>query len=286
MALLDWLIPSQVQRDIQSYGRRPKTIDTMLTKEQFGEKYKGGSMSPWGILSGTEKYYFDVPEEFYGSDYAPTSGSGRGGYKTPGGTKLAGTKTKRGWEYEAKDYETALGRAYEDYEAQHARNLAAEAEMAPYSTLDPFSSESILSGLGGGAGETYLGQQYDLGPLAEGTIPTSGIGQAPELSPEMIRSLNPGDFRKLHTGAYQPFIERERGLAERQHAGRMSQAAGVGGGFAGYGRRDVAREAAEGSFLAASGDVLGEVGQKRAAGLQNIYDIMSGWGDIQSQYEG
>ena len=63
MVLLDWLIPSQVQRDIQSYGRRPKTIDTMLTKEQFGEKYKGGSMSPWGILSGTEKYYFDVPEE-------------------------------------------------------------------------------------------------------------------------------------------------------------------------------------------------------------------------------
>ena len=272
--MLDWLIPSQLQQDIQSYARQPKAQDPMLTMEEFLNKYEREVIDPWGMFGEMEDYYFDVPQDYYDDPV------GQGYSATAGGSSLQRTRTGTGWKYEAGSPEYARRAAYKDYTEQYQRNVEREAEMTPYSTIDPFSAGSIISGLGGGVGETYLGQQ-GIGPGVGGP---SDIAPDVQLSPEMVNPLKVQDLRKLHTGYWQPLIQSQGDVLEKQHTGRMAQAGGVGSGFAGYGRRDVARELAEGSYLKERENIYSGIGERRAGALGDIYGQMESWRDVQDIY--
>jgi hypothetical protein len=141
--------------------------------------------------------------------------------------------------------------------------VAANMGYKEAATMDPFSPESIAGGLTG-VGLKYQAGQLDVDPA------------------KMIQPLSIGGLRKMHTGAYSDYLGQRRDPLEKQLSSKLATAAGAGGDFAGYGRRQELGDVARGSFMEKVGDIYGDIDRQREAATQSTYDIMKTWEELPS----
>lgn len=117
---------------------------------------------------------------------------------------------------------------------------------------------------------------------AQGDIFGGGMfpGEKGKEDPEAFTAFTPEMFKKLRTEYYQPELEEKRGSLIDQLIGKQRKARAVGGGFAGYGGREAASQAVETGYRGGVEDIYAGIEQKKAAGLQSIYDVLSQYEEI------
>ena len=239
---MSYLTPDWLMQDIGQLLRP-------MSEEAFKEEGIGEQKSK------TTRYYVDaegnrVTEDAKGH---PISATGWGWYEeetSPGGGTtlrygmIPGLEQKystSSWaEYEGEQYGT-MGEAYGAYKSQLP-----------------------------GAGETI----FDPASFVGGIETAQGMDVGTE-DPEAFTAFTPEMFKKLRTEYYQPELEEKRGSLIDQLIGKQRKARAIGGGFAGYGGREAASQAVETGYRGGVEDIYAGIEQKKAAGLQSIYDVLS-----------
>ena len=92
--------------------------------------------------------------------------------------------------------------------------------------------------------------------------------------PGMFTAFTPEMFRKLQPGYYQEDVEEGRTSLLDSLTGKVAKAKGLGGGFAGYGKRERQKDIAKESYLGGMESIYSGIGEKSASALQNIYDVL------------
>ena len=128
-------------------------------------------------------------------------------------------------------------------------------------------------------GPTSYGQQvgniFDPASFLGGVERAQGIGPENAHSPEMFTRFTPDMFKKLRTENYQDEITEEKGSLVDSLWANRNKASSMGGGFAGYGGREKAYDTLGTEYTEGAKGIYADVDQKKAQGLQDIFDVMS-----------
>jgi hypothetical protein len=84
-------------------------------------------------------------------------------------------------------------------------------------------------------------------------------------------------LRKIDPSSYSKEIGMKRGTIADVLTRQKAKASQIGGGFAGYGQRNIASEAAEQQFEMGVQDVYQDVNEQRASALQDLYSELENY---------
>ncbi|HAI38769.1 MAG TPA: hypothetical protein DCM40_11925 [Maribacter sp.] len=145
-----------------------------------------------------------------------------------------------------------------------------------YSPDDAYSA--YLDSLGGDFG-TQTANIFDPQSLAEGISRAKGDEPSSQASVGLT-AFTPEMFKKLRTEYYQPEIEQKKGSLIDRLIENQKIAKSRGAGIAGYGGRGRAQQALSEQFETRVKDIFSDIQTKKAAGLQDIYDVLSQYEEI------
>jgi len=216
----------------------------ILSKSQFRDTYRTGTFNP---TFGNTRYYYDY--DF--NDAGKYHGASVYGETTGFGTR---TGSPEGYRFSSEDnaYEAYVkaetGQSFEDYFSKS--NLGTQ-------TANIFDPQSLAEGI----------------LRARGDEPSSQAGVG-------LTAFTPEMFKKLRTEYYQPEIEQKKGSLVDRLIEKQKIAKSRGAGIAGYGGRGRAQQALSEQFETGVKDIFSDIQTKKAAGLQDIYDVLSQYEEI------
>ena len=112
--------------------------------------------------------------------------------------------------------------------------------------------------------------------LAEG-FERSGVF---DFDSDMAKPMQLSTLRGIDPGSYSKEISTKRGTLADTLSRKRAQASQVGGGFAGYGGRNMAQGLAEQQFAQGSQGIMEDVNKDRATALQQLYSELEGYGSV------
>ena len=228
--------------------------------------------SPEGSILPTST--FDFTDVDVRKPYRPSGGASLIDYLIPSQLMtdiMATRETPASLTDEFMKSQLSLWDTYTPEQKESARQDTFEAYKDEMNLSNIWSQEGVLRGM------ENIGQKYMTGDWGEKT----------PLSPESVRAFKPSDFEKLKPGYYTTSIlEPGREALETQLGGRLGQAATMGKGIAGYGRRGAMGEAAKGAYGRGVEDLYSAVDTARSGALQDIYDILGEWEGMSETYGG
>ena len=112
--------------------------------------------------------------------------------------------------------------------------------------------------------------------LAEG-FERSGVY---DFDSNMAKPMQLSTLRGIDPGSYSKEISTKRGTLADTLSRKRAQASQVGGGFAGYGGRNMAQGLAEQQFAQGSQGIMEDVNKDRATALQQLYSELEGYGSV------
>ena len=112
--------------------------------------------------------------------------------------------------------------------------------------------------------------------LAEG-FERSGVF---DFDSDMAKPMQLSTLRGIDPGSYSKEISTKRGTLADVLSRQRAKASQVGGGFAGYGGRNMAQGLAEQQFAQGSQGIMEDVNKDRATALQQLYSELEGYGSI------
>lgn len=112
--------------------------------------------------------------------------------------------------------------------------------------------------------------------LAEG-FERSGVF---DFDPAMAKPMQLSTLRGIDPGSYSKEIATKRGTLAHSLSRQRAKASQVGGGFAGYGGRNIAQGLAEQQFAQGSQGIMEDVNKDRATALQQLYSELEGYGSV------
>ena len=128
-------------------------------------------------------------------------------------------------------------------------------------------------------GPTSYGQQegniFDPASFLGGVERAQGIGPENAHDPEMFTGFTTDMFEKLRTENYQDEITEGKGSLIDSLWANRNKASSMGGGFAGYGGRQKAYDTLGTEYTEGAKGIYADVDQKKAQGMQDIFDVMS-----------
>jgi len=101
-----------------------------------------------------------------------------------------------------------------------------------------------------------------------------------DFDPTMAKPMELSSLRALDPGSYAKETSMKRGTLADSLARQRAKASQVGGGFAGYGGRNVAEDLAEQQFVEGSQAIIEDVNKQRANALQQLYSELEDYGSI------
>ena len=104
--------------------------------------------------------------------------------------------------------------------------------------------------------------------------------------PSMASPMKLSSLRNIDPGSYAKETSMKRGTLADKLASRRATASQVGGGFAGYGRRNLAEDLAEQQFIEGSRSVMEDVNKQRADALSELYAGLEDYQGLISSMEG
>lgn len=104
--------------------------------------------------------------------------------------------------------------------------------------------------------------------------------------PSMASPMKLSSLRNIDPGSYAKETSMKRGTLADKLASRRATASQVGGGFAGYGRRNLAEDLAEQQFIEGSRGVMEDVNKQRADALSELYAGLENYQGLISSMEG
>ena len=96
----------------------------------------------------------------------------------------------------------------------------------------------------------------------------------------MAQPMKLSTLRGIDPGSYSKEVATKRGTLADALARQRAKASQIGGGFAGYGGRNVAQDLAEQQFAQGSQGVMEDINKQRANALQQLYSELEGYGSI------
>ena len=115
--------------------------------------------------------------------------------------------------------------------------------------------------------------------LAEG-FERSGVY---DFDPTMARPVQLSTLRKIDPGSYFGEISKRRKTLSEALTRDRQKVSQIGGGFAGYGGRNIAQNLAEQKFAEGSQGVIEAVNKQRADALQQLYSELEDYGSTISE---
>ena len=112
--------------------------------------------------------------------------------------------------------------------------------------------------------------------LAEG-FERSGVF---DFDSDMAKPMQLSTLRGIDPGSYSKEISTKRGTLADVLSRQRAKASQVGGGFAGYGGRNMAQGLAEQQFAQGSQGIMEDVNKDRATALQQLYSELEGYGSV------
>jgi len=271
--MLDWLIPQQLRRDIQSqmaptgeygmdmYEKLYAEFEENSWKEAKGEG--NWDRDDWerrvraaGFGDMLGNVIIEAPEDADVSLWEMGIASGRG----------------------LRDPEDLT-----DTQISSINQAGIARRDEQMASFNPLSGDEVFSSLSG------VGPHYATGVIGAGDpdyTGETGSRSALEQMKMAVQPLSLPGLRKLHTGYYSPYIAQERKPLTAQLAGKRATARGAGGDFSGYGRRGQLEDVATGSFLSKVEDIYSGVDELRAGATQDVMDILTSWEDLSTTYKG
>tara|TARA_R100001509_G_scaffold163031_2_gene136349 strand:+ start:484 stop:1191 length:708 start_codon:yes stop_codon:yes gene_type:complete len=101
-----------------------------------------------------------------------------------------------------------------------------------------------------------------------------------EFDPAMAKPMELSTLRAIDPGSYAKETSMKRGTLADSLARQRAKASQIGGGFAGYGGRNVAEDLAEQQFAEGSQAIIEDVNKQRANALQQLYSELENYGSI------
>tara|TARA_R100000808_G_C2155153_1_gene166928 strand:+ start:2231 stop:2980 length:750 start_codon:yes stop_codon:yes gene_type:complete len=236
----NWLMSSFNQMLKTSKEGAKAGYGDILSKSDFRDEYRTGTFNP---TFGNTRYYYDYDFNDAGKYH---------GIDVFGETTGFGTRTGRpeGYRFSSEDdaykayVKAATGQSHGDYFSQSDFGTQ---------TANIFDPQSLAEGVARAEGDDPAG------------VDATGLTA---FTPEMLK--------KLRTEYYQPQIEQERGSLLDSLTSRLKKAqAEIGFGFAGYGGRDMATSVIREKYKSGVEDIYSDIETQKAAGLQDIYDVLS-----------
>lgn len=99
-----------------------------------------------------------------------------------------------------------------------------------------------------------------------------------DFDPEMAKPMELSTLRAIDPGSYAKETSMKRGTLADSLARQRAKASQIGGGFAGYGSRNVAEDLAEQQFAEGSQAIMEDVNKQRANALQQLYSELEDYG--------
>mgnify|MGYP006408730025 FL=1 len=162
--------------------------------------------------------------------------------------------------------ETARARGFDDVTAYMSAMEDPESEHYMY--VDPSKAGEV---------NIFGGQS-----MAEG-FERAGVSG---FDPSMASPMKLSSLRNIDPGSYAKETSMKRGTLADKLASRRATASQVGGGFAGYGRRNLAEDLAEQQFVEGSRGVIEDVNKQRADALSELYAGLEDYQGLISSMEG
>ena len=273
-SFLNWLMPTSIQSAIGSLRASEKEFSEELAPATYEElRQEAEELFSGGFLSADDERVVDLQNRINASGFGgllnivegggahidefglPTGAAGFGGEE--------GTVSFSLPSYDFLDQtnpgmsDTLLASIASGTQAQ--ADTGSEYSMSTYRPeLDPFSGQSIL----------------------EGMSPAYKAGKYPEITPDMVQPLKASKLRGLHTGYYTDWLEGKKAPLIAGLTGQKAKAADIGSGFAGYGGRKKAEEAAEGSYLDRVLGLYGDIDKYKYGATQDILGQIQSWQDL------
>ena len=273
-SFLNWLMPTSIQSAIGSLRATEKEFSDELAPATYEElRQEAEELFSGGFLSADDERVVDLQNRINAAgfggllDYAnPISPSQA---ESPFGGPGAEATVEEGtvsFSLPSYDFLDQINPEMSDtLLASIASGTQAQADTGPgYSMstyrpeLDPFSGQSIL----------------------EGMSPAYKAGKYPEITPDMVQPLKASKLRGLHTGYYTDWLEGKKAPLIAGLTGQKAKAADIGSGFAGYGGRKKAEEAAEGSYLDRVLGLYGDIDKYKYGATQDILGQIQSWQDL------
>ena len=158
--------------------------------------------------------------------------------------------------------------------------------------LDRFYKERIIKNIlnAGGEAGVQSGMFYNVNEspvtnifggqsLAEG-FERSGVY---DFDPTMARPVQLSTLRKIDPGSYFGEISKRRKTLSEALTRDRQKVSQIGGGFAGYGGRNIAQNLAEQKFAEGSQGIIEDINKQRTDALQQLYSELEGYGSIISE---
>tara|TARA_Y100001972_G_scaffold57291_1_gene70434 strand:- start:2291 stop:2968 length:678 start_codon:yes stop_codon:yes gene_type:complete len=101
-----------------------------------------------------------------------------------------------------------------------------------------------------------------------------------DFDPAMAKPAELSTLRALDPGSYAKETSMKRGTLADSLARQRAKVSQIGGGFAGYGGRNVAEDLAEQQFVEGSQAIMEDVNKQRANALQQLYSELEDYGSI------
>ena len=124
--------------------------------------------------------------------------------------------------------------------------------------------------------------------LFSGQSIMEGFGRAgmPDVTKNMARPLQLSTLRKLDPTQYSGQMAEKRQTLSESLATQREKASQLGGGFAGYGKRNIAEDLAQEKFRTGVESVQEGINKQRATALQDLYTELENYRSTLSDYTG
>ena len=99
----------------------------------------------------------------------------------------------------------------------------------------------------------------------------------------MARPVQLSTLRKIDPGSYFGEISKRRKTLSEALTRDRQKVSQIGGGFAGYGGRNIAQNLAEQKFAEGSQGIIEDINKQRTDALQQLYSELEGYGSIISE---
>ena len=254
MNVLDYLLPKSFMSDVQTTFR-PKSYD--LTKDEF--------MPGWGE---SESQYYDVFQSLRDQGYEPT--------EKFVDMLMAASPGERYTNFNPTDPDT--------YGPNLKYATTGDKTENPEWTEAASKIMNILSA--GGKAGLESGMFYDRNAPAPNIFGGQSLAEGFERSgvydfdSAMAKPAKLSTLRGIDPGSYSKEVATKRGTLADVLSRQRAKASQVGGGFAGYGGRNIAQGLAEQQFAQGSQGIMEDVNKDRATALQQLYSELEGYGSI------
>ena len=123
---------------------------------------------------------------------------------------------------------------------------------------------------------------FSTGSILEG-LERAGLKGA---TADMVSPVKASDLRAADPTSYNQMISQGLGNLSQGLQDKFTQASNIGGGFAGYGGRERAKQSATQAFQSGFENLLGDVDKQRASAAENILNKIQDFDKLVSQFQG